>query len=279
MSAASVAQQALLDPKQFYDARYAQGYMQDFSDMYEACRLYTVRAILRTLRRTGFSPRRALDYGCGEGRYLRVWRGLFPDCALTACDISDQAMRHAGRVVRDVTFVPMSDEGVSLDGEQFDLVTSIEVLEHVRDADRAVGEIARLLRPGGLLLLTTPSANRYSLEWLVNRARGGLLPSFDGYGRFATDEPGHLRRLDDAQLTALLRRHGLSPQRVLHRAHVFTPLAARLASRLRWLPAAVWTQLALLDWHLLRWLPNGATVLVVARRDPAQRASGPPQTV
>ena len=267
MPAAFVAPQALVDPKQFYDDRYAQGYMQGFSDMYEACRLHTVRSVLRALRREGFTPRRALDYGCGEGRYLAVWRALFPGCALTACDISDQAMRHAARRVSDVTFVPMTDECVALDDRHFDLVTSIEVLEHVRDADKAIGEIARLLRAGGLLLLTTPSANRYSVEWLVNRARGGLLRSFDGYGRFATDEPGHLRRLDDAQLTALLRRHGLTPLRLLHRAHLFTPLATRLAARLPWLPPALWTQLALLDWHLLRWLPNGATVLVVARRD------------
>jgi len=263
---ATITNDALADPKRFYDERYAQGYMQDFSDLYEACRLFTVRSVLEKLAGEGFAPRDMLDYGCGEGRYLQVWRQHFSGASLTGCDISDHALQIASRLAPDAALVPMRDERVDLRDASFDLITSIEVLEHVRDADAAVAELGRLLRPQGHLLLTTPSANPYSLEWWVNRLRGGLLPSFDGYGRFATDEPGHLRRLSDRQLLPLLRRHGLEPVRVYHRAHLFTPLSVRLGTRLRRAPKRLWVELALLDWHLLRRLPNGATVLVLARR-------------
>lgn len=263
---ATFADEAVADPKRFYDERYAQGYMQDFSDLYEACRLFTVRSVLEMLTRDGLTPRDVLDYGCGEGRYLTVWRQFFAEASLTGCDISDRALQIASQLSPDATLVPMADERVDLKDASFDLITSIEVLEHVRNADAAVAELGRLLRPRGILVLTTPSANPYSVEWCINRLRGGLLPSFDGYGRFATDEPGHLRRLSDRQLLPLLRRHGLEPMRVFHRAHLFTPLSVRLGARLRRAPKRLWVELALLDWHLLRWLPNGATVLVIAQR-------------
>ena len=57
-------------------------------------------------------------------------------------------------------------------------------------------------------MLTTPCANPGSLEWVLNRRRGGLQRTADGYGRFATDEPGHLRRLTSRDLRVLLRAPG-----------------------------------------------------------------------
>ena len=240
--------------------------MQDFGDIFESSRVYTIRRVLKSLVAAGFSPASILDYGCGEGRYLALLAELFPAAGLAGCDISETALKLAAGHQPHSRFVPMSNESIALPDQSFDFVISVEVLEHVQDANKAIQEISRVLKPGGILLLTTPCANKYSLEWFVNKWRGGFQPSADGYGRFATDEPGHLRRLNDDHFRELASRHGLAITRIYHRAHFFTTLVSRYESKLAMLPRSVRTQLALLDWHRFRRLPNGATMLALARK-------------
>ncbi len=250
---------------EFYDERYKQGYMQDFSDLYEACRVVTVR---ETLAGLPGEPRRILDYGCGQGRYIDVVRERFPTAPLVGSDISRVALDTAQRRHPGASFLLMDDESVPDGDGAFDLIVSVEVLEHVTDVDAATREFGRLLAPGGTLVATTPCANPWSLEWWLNRRSGNLQTSPDGFGRFGTDEPGHLRRLTSRDLRVLLSRAGLVVERIDFRAHLFTTLVARLPSRFgRRLPRAA-ASVALLDWRLLRRLPNGATMLVVAHRPP-----------
>ena len=147
-------------------------------------------------------------------------------------------------------------------------------LEHVRDVRRAAKEIARVLRSTGALVITTPCANPYSLEWTINRLRGGLEPSFDGFGRFSNDEPGHLRRLNDAQLRDIFSLHGVTFSRILHRAHFFTTVMERLDRRLGFVPGTWRVRIAMLDWDLLRMFPNGATMVALDRKRKAIHAVG-----
>jgi SAM-dependent methyltransferase len=258
------ADQAARDQQGFYDERYERGYMQDFSDLFEACRVVTIR---ETLDRLGDPPRRVLDYGCGEGRYLDIIRERFPSAQLVGSDISQVALEHAGRRLPDVGWVLMEDERVPESDGAFDLIISVEVLEHVADVERATRELGRVLAPGGRLVLTTPCANPGSLEWFLNRRRGGLQRTEDGFGRFATDEPGHLRRLTSRDVRVLLARSGVIVDRIDFRAQFFTTVMARLPHRVaRRLSLRAKVKLALLDWRLFRRLPNGATMVVVAHR-------------
>jgi SAM-dependent methyltransferase len=252
------------DQAAFYDARYDRGYMGDFFEPYEACRLVTVQ---ETLRRIDARPARILDYGCGQGRYLGVLAERFPQARLAGCDVSEVGLEQARASHPDAQLTPMADERVPLADGSFDLILSVEVLEHVADAGLATRELARLLAPGGHLVVTTPCANPGSFEWILNRLRGGLQATPDGYGRFATDEPGHLRRLTSRDLRVLLSRAGLTVQRVDFRAHLFSALMVRLPRRVsRLIGARMTIVLGLLDWRLFKRLPNAATMVVVARR-------------
>ena len=253
-----------IDHAGFYDERYEQGYMEDFVDSYEACRVVTIRD---TLARLGREPVRVLDYGCGQGRYLDVVRKRFPAAQLVGCDVSKVALDHARRLRPGAEYVLMSDERAPLSDGSFDLILCVEVLEHVADVELATRELARLLAPNGQLVLTTPCANPGSLEWLLNRMRGGLQPTADGYGRFATDEPGHLRRLTSRDLRVLLQRAGLVVDRIDYRAQLFAALMMRAPGRItRLLGSRIIVWIGLLDWWLFRRLPNAATMVAVAWR-------------
>jgi hypothetical protein len=129
-----------------------------------------------------------------------------------------------------------------------------------------VREIVRLLKPQGLALITTPCANRFSLEWFRNALTGGLQPSHDGYGRFATDEPGHLRRLTSQIMTELFAGAGADLEIMRYRSHLFTALVMMGLPLMRRLTMAQRAKITMLDWHLFRWLPNGATMIALYRK-------------
>jgi SAM-dependent methyltransferase len=248
---------ALHDQKSFYDERYSAGYMDGFEyDVYERCRLHTIREILPTVG----NPSRILDYGCGQGRYLPEVRAIFPNASLFGCDIS--GVNLARRKVPYAQFTEMENETAPFPDNSFDLVLSVEVLEHVGDVALAVREIVRVLEPGGVAVITTPCANRFSLEWLINWKRGGLQSSHDGYGRFSTDEPGHLRRLTSDALADAFWINGAHLVRFYFRSHFFTTALERVPR----LSLKTRARISLWDWHLFKHFPNGATMVAVFRK-------------
>jgi 2-polyprenyl-3-methyl-5-hydroxy-6-metoxy-1,4-benzoquinol methylase len=258
----NVPPEAINNQKKYYDDRFVAGYMEGFEyDVYERCRLYTVR---KTLRMVG-SPTRILDYGCGQGRYISELRKLFPQANICGCDISDVGLKIAQSNNLDATLIRMNDETVDCPSKTFDLVISIEVLEHVGDSRKAVKEISRVLKPGGIALITTPCANRYSLEWLRNWMSGGLQPSHDGFGRFATDEPGHLRRLTSNAMNEMFLASGAELRAIYYRSHFFTTLVEQRTIR-RLISQPLRARFALLDWHFFKYLPNGATMLALYQK-------------
>ena len=84
--------------------------------------------------------------------------------------------------VDDVIFGDMTDSG--LPDERFDVIVSIEVLEHVEADERFVSEVSRVLRRGGKFLMTTPNG-----DWVENR------------------NPDHKRHYKKDELQALLEKH------------------------------------------------------------------------
>jgi SAM-dependent methyltransferase len=253
---------AFEDQKGFYDRRFATGrYMPGFTQFYEASRVRTIRPVLAGLP----EPEAVLDYGCGEGRYIGVLREAFPEARLFGCDVSDVAVQHASDRHGDASFVAMDNEVVPYADASFDLVLSVEVLEHVADVYRATREIGRVLRPGGWAVITTPCANAWSLEWVRNRVTGGLQPSIDHFGRFATDEPGHIRRLRSDDLRAVLADAGIDVVDLLFRGHLFTHLAHPVR-RMDTVLVGPRVSFGMLDWRFFKHRRNGSTMVAVGRR-------------
>lgn len=92
---------------------------------------------------------RVLDVGAGTGRY----RGLFSHCDYRTHDFA----REPGTIGH---YTPLDYESditaIAVPDGSFDVILCTEVLEHVPEPALAVAEMARILRPGGKLLLTAP---------------------------------------------------------------------------------------------------------------------------
>jgi SAM-dependent methyltransferase len=108
------------------------------------------------------SPRSVLEVGCGEGELAeRMQRELEAD--VVAIDQSERMVeltraRGVDARVADVRELPFEDEA-------FDVAVAAWVLFHVRDLDRAVGELARVLRPGGRLVAVTNASDHLHEMW------------------------------------------------------------------------------------------------------------------
>ncbi|HEY8164379.1 MAG TPA: class I SAM-dependent methyltransferase, partial [Gemmatimonadaceae bacterium] len=107
---------------------------------------------------------RILDIGCGTGAGLEEFRAL--GC-VTGIDFSETAVHYCRRrgcartAVADASHLPF-------ESSHFDLVAMIEVLEHVDDDAGTLAETARVLVPGGLIVLTVPA---YQWLWSVRDER------------------------------------------------------------------------------------------------------------
>lgn len=183
-----------------------------------------VVAAVETMRGRALGPAdRVLEIGCGTAALAAAVAGRGAD--VVASDVSLRwlvlarkrlAEHGAGRV----ELVACAAEALPFADASFDVVAATDVIEHVDDADRFVAEAARVLRPGGLLFLSTP--NRYSLglEPHVRLWGVGYLPRplAESYVRAVRKTSyAHVRLLSARSLVRLLRTHGLEPEVVIPR--------------------------------------------------------------
>ena len=95
---------------------------------------------------------RLLDYGCGEGKHLRLIKQLKPDSTLIGVDIRQP------HVKLDFEFQQLEPQGTlkSFVDDTFDVVISFDVLEHVGYIEHTLDEISRVLRPRGAFIGFVP---------------------------------------------------------------------------------------------------------------------------
>ena len=124
--------------------------------------IYRTRDILRRRRLVrealGASPgERILDVGCGPGFYSEeLLEEVGGTGAIVGVDSSPQMLAVARRRVEsrgDATFHEADATSLPVDDGSFDAAFSVQVIEYVADADRALAEMHRALRPGGRIVV------------------------------------------------------------------------------------------------------------------------------
>jgi len=215
-------------------------------------------AILRRLRpRSPLGP--VLDLGAGPATNAALLRGL--GAPIVALDIARDAVLHGLRtgyargVAGDATALPFADEA-------FGFVAALDVVEHLDDDAEALGEVRRVLKPGGVLLM--------------------VVPAFAALWGWQDEVSGHRRRYAPDMARRLLTTTGFTVDRVTcmnaalalpvlaaRRALGWSGWAARSENKLTpgWLDPLLYAIFAAEAPIAARWsIPYGTSVVCLARR-------------
>jgi lipopolysaccharide biosynthesis protein/SAM-dependent methyltransferase len=146
------------------------------------------------LARTLTAGRDVLDIACGEGYGADILAATAK--SVVGVDISPEAIEHAKSCYRDprIFFRVGSATDIPIPDASVDMVVSFETIEHLEDHDRMMQELRRVLRPGGLLMISSPNKLEYS------------------------DKPGysnrfHVRELYTEEFVTLVSRHFTTTKR------------------------------------------------------------------
>jgi 2-polyprenyl-3-methyl-5-hydroxy-6-metoxy-1,4-benzoquinol methylase len=139
-------------------------------------------------RYVGGPGRRVLDLGCRDGSLTKAYAD---GNEIVGVDADREALAAAATLGIETRWADL-DEPLVFDDASFDVVVAGELLEHLRDPHRVVGDVHRVLRPGGKFVASVPNAYR-----LKNRVRFLL-------GRDPEDDPTHLQMFSPDDVRKLL---------------------------------------------------------------------------
>ncbi len=100
-----------------------------------------------------YSRGKALDLGCGTGRYSLYLDSL--GHSVTGVDISKDMIRLAQKKSKKVQFIQGDISNLSFEDNKFDLMVSGLAIHYVKNLEKAINEFARVLRPGGQLIISS----------------------------------------------------------------------------------------------------------------------------
>ena len=132
---------------------------------------------------------RVLDYGCGEGKHLRLIRTFAPDASLVGVDIRPM------RTEADFEFCKLQPgQSLPFAAGSFDTVISCDVLEHVASIERSLDDIHRVLRPEGAFIGFVPLEGAFSPHFFLRMFNTNLYK----------DTKDHVRSLTKRKMRRLL---------------------------------------------------------------------------
>jgi 2-polyprenyl-3-methyl-5-hydroxy-6-metoxy-1,4-benzoquinol methylase len=185
----------LVYSEDYYNGRGADtklNYVEEVQQPARTVRRYEWRGVLERVRSlTPVSEKtRWLDYGCGTGGLVRYLRSQAVDATGYEQGWCVDLLRKSG--------VPTIDEDdFERYGERFDVVSGIEVIEHTPDPVSVLRTIRRLLKPGGVVFMTTGNAEPFH-----DRITGW---------RYVTPEV-HISYFEPRTLARALQASGLDPE-------------------------------------------------------------------
>jgi 2-polyprenyl-3-methyl-5-hydroxy-6-metoxy-1,4-benzoquinol methylase len=134
-----------------------------------------------------------LEAGCGDGFLLETLEGA--GASLTGVELSETRIERARVRAPHASLIQADIREMPVPSQAYDATICTEVLEHVPDPQRAVSELKRVTKPGGIVLVTVPN----ELNWRL--ARAALL-------RFPVRIPDHVNSFSRRSMN---RMFGMAP--------------------------------------------------------------------
>jgi SAM-dependent methyltransferase len=151
---------------------------------------------------------RVLDIGCGAGRHS--FESLKKGARVVAADLDDVVLKDVAQMGAAMILEDQAPLGATLDciradalhlpfdNDTFDRVIASEVMEHIPDDEIAMREIQRVLKPGGIVVVTVPRRWPEQINWLLS-------------SEYHSVAGGHVRIYSRGEVESKLQRADLYP--------------------------------------------------------------------
>lgn len=145
----SPSERVAMSDQAFYDdVWYAWRDMQ----RYAPAPRYLRRMVMRELSRLEFGS--VLDVGCGEGTLLRMIGDAYPNVRLAGSELSETALQYCREQLPRATLFPLDIVRGKVPEQTYDLIVSVQVLEHLEDDVAALTQLRKMC--GHYLLISVP---------------------------------------------------------------------------------------------------------------------------
>jgi len=116
-----------------------------------------------------FKGGKVVDFGCGQGTLLHILSELPMRLELSACDLSPVLAGNTQKRVPEADVRVADIEALPFNNDYFDAAFATEVMEHLGTPSKALGEIIRVLKPEGWLLVSLPNRDWFRFEEYVQQ--------------------------------------------------------------------------------------------------------------
>jgi len=175
------------------DLDYARGRERNRALRYRLNR--RTHEVLKAIEEFAPNPvQRILDLGTAEGRMLALVSEAYPDAFCAGVEFNGELVRFGRTLFPELKLVRGDIQELGIRGGVFDVVIATAVIEHVPDPEGVVREIRRVLKPGGILVMTAPAPFWERLA--------------TGVGHLKEDQ--HHRVMGLKELQELVKREGFS---------------------------------------------------------------------
>lgn len=248
-----------------YDKMYLNNYRSKL-DGFEFARWKALDHLLKNVIDLR-DKKRVIDYGSGNGLHVELWKNIFNNAELFFAEISpvaiDQLINKYPEYRENVQII--ENNKTLFNDDSFDVVLSVEVMEHVEDLDAYLKEIYRILKPGGYFIWTTPCGNNFSIEHIYSLLTSQIQKTQEGYRRWKWEASSHIRRLKTSEAERELRNIGFSDVNFRFRAHFFSFVCTKL-SKIPFIPKKLLNKIMELDYKFFKKWKNGASMIGFARK-------------
>lgn len=160
--------------KRFLDVYSSSDYEEPDSKYYRIKRKITLRLILKIIRRSVKTSKSfsLLEIGTGSGFLIAFLESEFPKAKLTGLEYNNRLVLLTRKKVKNAKIVQGNAEEFDLKSETFDIIVSLQVIEHLHRPELMLSAVRKHLKPGGLFIFTTPNSGCISAKIMKDKWHG-----------------------------------------------------------------------------------------------------------
>jgi SAM-dependent methyltransferase len=149
-------------------------YAEPDSKFYRFKRKLTMNTVLKKIRKQvnhkqAFS---LLEIGTGSGFTMTFLETEFPKATLTGIEYDPRLVKLTQSKVKSARVIQGNAENFDLGGEKFDIIVSLQVIEHLYHPELMIASVKKHLKPNGVFIFTTPNLGCYSARVMKDKWHG-----------------------------------------------------------------------------------------------------------